>query len=117
MANHVTKVPNSLTTRPSGVTTNHLGYSTYLFWDVDPATIDLRRDRKFVIRRVADLGLLSDIHQLDKDFTEEEIVDAVITARAMDKKSASWMSALYNIPIEEMRCFILKKSLPPQLNF
>lgn len=33
----------------------------WLFWDVDPAAIDLERDRRYVLARVLERGRLADV--------------------------------------------------------
>ena len=44
-----------------------------LFWDTDPGTLDLRRNARFIIRRVLDYGDAAAVNWLRRNYSEDEI--------------------------------------------
>ena len=98
--------------------TSHLNcLSQHLFWDVDISNLDFEKNKKLIIQRVLDYGLISDWQIILKKYGITEIANISMNLRELDKKSASFISLLSKIPKEQFLCFTLKQSIPEHLNF
>lgn len=91
-------------------------FSRHLFWDVDPATLDLEQHRKYVIARVLEFGTLEDWRLLLRCFTLESIIVTAQTLRTLDPKALSFLAALGNVPRSSFRCYTLRPSTPSPWN-
>ena len=84
--------------------------SQHLFWDVDITAVDSDINKDLVIKRVLDYGVLSDWRKIYAYYGLKTIVDVVKNLRDIDRKSASFIAALANIPNEEFRCYSTTQS-------
>jgi hypothetical protein len=91
--------------------------SKHLFWDVDASQLNLIKSKKIIIQRVLDYGLMNDWQILLKIYGIAEIAETAVTLRDLDKKSATFISLLSNIPIGQFLCFTSKQSIPEHLIF
>ena len=91
--------------------------SPHLFWDVDMNSLDFEKSKKLIIQRVLDYGLIDDWQIIFKTYGISEIAKTAITLRDLDKKSASFISVLSKIPIEQFLCYTSKLSSPEHLIF
>ena len=92
-------------------------FSSHLFWDVDIAKIDMSRNKKWLIQRVLEYGLLNDWQIIYKYYGIEEIAQISINLKDLDNKSVSFISVLANIPKENFLCYTTKQSNPKHWNF
>jgi hypothetical protein len=58
-----------------------------LFWDVNPARLDLRIHARFVIERVAEFGNASDFDALSRVYAGTEIVFHLKRSRSLSERS------------------------------
>jgi hypothetical protein len=91
--------------------------SPHLFWDVDIQRLSLKVNKKFIVKRILEYGLLSDWLQLSKSLDIEEIADAVSNVRDLDHKSLSFIAAISKRPKERFLCFTIQQSNPLHWNF
>ena len=91
-------------------------FSRRLFWDIDPAALDLDRHRKYVVARVLEYGTLDDWRLLLRRFALTEIIATAQTLRTLDPKALSFLSVLGNVPRDSFRCYALKQSMPTPWN-
>ena len=82
--------------------------SKHLFWDVAPSKLDIERNKKLIIQRVLDYGMLSDWEFIYNRYGLEEIVKIALSIKDLDFKSASFVSLLSGIPKEEFACYLTK---------
>jgi len=73
-----------------------------IFWDVDPEKLDWERNAQFIIERVLTRGFTKDVRILFKMYSEEQIKEATIKSKTLDKKTANFMSNYFDIPIEQI---------------
>jgi len=65
------------------------------FWDCDPAGIDLRAHRRFIIERVMEYGDDEAVRWLLRTYTHEELAEALRESRALSAKTVScWRNYL-----------------------
>jgi len=78
-------------------------FSAYLFWDVDRSRLDLDLNAYYIIPRVLDYGRLSDVKLLNIYYEEETIKRVIKEVRYLKPCTISFMSLIYNIPLEQFR--------------
>jgi hypothetical protein len=81
---------------------SYFPFSPKIFWDTPIKNIDMELHKNFIIERIFCRGLMVDLYFMIKIYSKEEIRDAVIKSKNLDKKTANWCSILYNIPKNEM---------------
>ena len=79
--------------------------SRHLFWDVNIHELDLQKNRKLIIHRVLDYGVMDDWYIIQNYYGIKEIAAVALTIRDLDKKSASFIALLSNIPKEKFLCY------------
>ena len=63
-----------------------------LFWDVDPKTIDPRRNAPYIIERVLDFGNDDEVRWLWQNYSKREIYDVIKKRRGISKQTrALWI--------------------------
>jgi len=88
--------------------------SRHLFWDVNINELDLQKNRKQIIHRVLDYGLMDDWYIIQNYYGIKEIAEIALTIKDLDKKSASFISLISKIPKEKFLCY---QSTPTHWNF
>jgi len=92
-------------------------FSPHLFWDVDKENIDFTKNKKWLVHRVLEYGLLKDWILINKYYGIEEIAQIAIQLKDLDKKSISFISLLSKIPKEKFLCYNTRQLNPGYLNF
>lgn len=65
------------------------------FWDADPAELDIRLHKTYIIERLFELGDERVVRWLFAAYSKPEIAEIVRTSRSLSKKSRSfWRLAL-----------------------
>ena len=65
-----------------------------LFWDVDPATIDLEKNARYVIERVLDYGNDEEVRWMWDMYPREQIREVVTHSRALQPQTRALWSEL-----------------------
>jgi len=69
-----------------------------LFWDTDIDTVDMVKNKRYVIERVLKFGNLIDYFWLKKIYQPTEIKEVITRNRSeLDKKSLNFWYHIYNI--------------------
>ena len=84
-------------------------FSEYLFWDVDKNSIDLEANAPYVVRRVLELGQLSDWDLLVQRYGIPRISSIAQNLRSFEPKALSFISAVSSVPQESFRCYTTKQ--------
>ena len=61
-----------------------------LFWDVDPAGIDLKRHSRYIIERVLEFGNLTDVCWLQRHYPTAHIMEVCESSRRLSQKSRNF---------------------------
>jgi len=80
-----------------------------LFWDVDPATIDVNRHRRYVIERVLERGELSDLQTAVALYSMPTIIAEAQQMRSLDPVTLAFAACLGNVKEETFRCYTSKR--------
>jgi hypothetical protein len=96
---------------------NILQLSPHLFWDVDREKIDFNKNKKWLVHRVLEYGLLKDWIIIKKYYGIEEIAQTAVQLKDLDKKSISFISLLSGIPQEFFLCYNTRQLSQGHWNF
>lgn len=91
--------------------------SLHLFWDVDRSLLSLDKDKRLIIRRVVEYGLLSDWIILTRYYSIDEVSSVASTLKSLDKKSANFIATLSGKPLDEFKCFTTQQSTKELWNY
>lgn len=91
--------------------------SPHLFWDVDRSKIDIERNKKWLINRILEYGLINDWIYILKYYGIDEISQIAINLRDLDKKTISLISTLSDVPKEKFLCYNTEQSNQKLWNF
>lgn len=91
--------------------------SKHLFWDTELKKLDFEKNKKIIISRVLDYGLINDWKIIYKYYGIKRIAEITMTIRNLDKKSVSFIASLSKIPIEKILCYTTKQSIPKHWDF
>ncbi len=80
-------------------------FSEHLFWDVDKTKLDIEKHQKYIVKYVLMYGLMNDWRLLLDLYGLKKISENAIQIRDLDKKSASFISTLSNIPLNKFKCY------------
>lgn len=91
--------------------------SPHLFWDIDKSNICLDKNKRWLIQRVLEYGLLNDWLIILKYYGMDEIVQTATKLKHLDKKSLSFISLLSGTPREKFLCYTFNQLNPKHWNF
>lgn len=94
-----------------------LTFSQFLFWDVDSDSLDKDLNAVQIISRVLQRGTIADFKLLQNIYERNEIINAIKQTRYLDDKTLNFCSIYFEIPKTEIRCYMLKQSLPQHFGF
>ena len=83
-----------------------------IFWDVNFEQIDYDDKANFVIERVFERGDVEDIRQCRRYYGDEKVTEALLKAKYLPLHTNYFVSAIFNIPIEDFRCYTLRQLNP-----
>ncbi len=81
------------------------GKVSMLFWDVDPATLDLEFQKDFIIERVLNMGDEDALKWLWQKYGPRTIYGTVTKSRRLTLKTARCWQNYFDLKEEQMRCF------------
>jgi len=84
-------------------------FSAELFWDTAPESVDIVKNKRWLVVRVLEHGRLEDWLELRKLYTLREIAEAAKLARCLSPKALSFISRISETPKESFRCFAMKQ--------
>jgi hypothetical protein len=89
-------------------------FNKRIFWDVRFEEIDYEEKASFVICRVFERGDVEDIRQCRRFYGDEKIKEVLKTVKFLPLTTIYFVSAIYDIPLNELRCYTLRQ-LNPEL--
>lgn len=73
-----------------------------LFWDVNPEKLDWKKNSQLIIERTLQRGLTHEVETIFYVYNNEEIKEAILKSRTLDKKTANYFSIKLNIPLSSI---------------
>jgi hypothetical protein len=83
-----------------------------IFWDIDVEKLDYQAKANFIIERVFERGDVEDIRLCRRYYGDEKIVQALTKAKFLPLHTTYFVSALFDKPLEDFRCYILRQLNP-----
>ena len=87
-------------------------FNKRIFWDVVFEKLDYDAKYKFVIERVFERGDVDDIRQCRRYYGDEKITDVLLNVKFLPLTRIYLASAIIDRPLEDFRCYTLRKSNP-----
>ncbi|MEG1008632.1 MAG: hypothetical protein RSE41_08545 [Clostridia bacterium] len=81
------------------------------FWDIKFDTLDLNKNKQFIIARLMSFGNDECVKWMYKYYTEEDIISCAKNSRQFTKQAAYFLKNVYNLKEEEMKYFVNAKAL------
>lgn len=81
-----------------------------LFWDTDIKKIDIQKNKQAIIERVLERGSWDNIKEVIAYYGKAQVAEAAMKARWFSDKTIHFISGYFDIPLQKMRCYILKQS-------
>jgi hypothetical protein len=83
-----------------------------LFWDSDFNALDYDNRYQPIICRVFERGDVEDIRNTRRYYGDDKIIDTLKKTKFLPLHTTHFVSAIFEIPLNEMRCYILRLSNP-----
>lgn len=92
-------------------------FNARIFWDTDPASIDVKEHAGFITERVMKYGTLDDWRKPKIFYGLDGIAEEAVNIRDLDDFSLSFLSTILHIPQHRFRCYTMKQSHPGFWNY
>jgi hypothetical protein len=73
-----------------------------IFWDINPEKLDWQKNAQFIIERVLTRGFTKDVRLIFKIYSKQELKEAIIKSKSLDKKTANFMSNYLDISLKQI---------------
>lgn len=87
------------------------------FWDVDMLTLDYETNARFIIEKVMNYGLWTDIQETLRYYGHERVKEAIIQAAYLKKKTLSFCCAIFDLTPDQFQCYTRQQSNPLPWNY
>lgn len=81
------------------------------FWDTNINTLDIIKNKQFIISRIFSFGNDTAVKWMLKTYTREDIIETARNSRNFTLKTARFLKNVYNLKEEEMMFFINAKNM------
>ena len=85
-------------------------FSSHLFWDVNPATLNLEKNKQLIVERVIQRGSRSDLAALLAYYGKEQVREILKQLAWLNEKDMAFVQVYFGIPFNEMKCYTKKQS-------
>lgn len=92
-------------------------FSPSLFWDVDKATLNFEKHAVHVVDKAINRGTWEDFQTVLTYYGFEKVKEIVKNLRYMDKRTEQFASVYFQIPLNELRCYIWRQSSPSHWDY
>jgi hypothetical protein len=87
-------------------------FNKRIFWDVVFENIDYDAKANFVIERVFERGDVDDIRNCRRYYGDDKVREALLKAKFLPETRMYLASAVIDRPIEDFRCYTLRRLNP-----
>jgi hypothetical protein len=87
-------------------------FNKRIFWDVNFEQIDYDSKAEFVISRVFERGDVEDIRQCRRYYGDDKVTKALLEVKYLPLHTIHFASAIFDKPVNEFRCYILRQLNP-----
>lgn len=86
-------------------------FSPHLFWDVNPMTLDLEKNKRLIVERVIQRGSRSDLAKLLAYYGRERVSEILKKIAWLNEKDMAFVHIYFDLPYSEMECYTKKRSV------
>jgi hypothetical protein len=90
------------------MSTPHL--SATLFWDTDPATIDMEAHKRFIIVRTMERGSMDEVRTIWDYYGAAEIREALLAARHLSPCTISFFAHRFGLRRQKFRAHVADRA-------
>jgi hypothetical protein len=98
-------------------TITYKDFSGFLFWDIDKQKIDLELNAPQIVERVLLRGAWEDFKLLLDYYGRNKVGEIAKGLRYLDIRTMHFCSVFFNIPLNKMRCYIMRQSNPSHWDY
>jgi hypothetical protein len=91
--------------------------SKHLFWDTPVSSIDVEKNKEFIVQRVLEYGLMNDWNLITKWYGINEIGKTATGFRSLDAKALAFLINITGLSLNDFRCYTMKQSIPTHWNY
>jgi hypothetical protein len=85
-------------------------FSKHLFWDTDRLSLNAEKNKSYIVKQVLEFGYDKDWQLLKSIYNLDEIRDAVMGMRTLEKRALSFIACITHTDIRDFRCYSTKQS-------
>jgi hypothetical protein len=85
-------------------------FSTHLFWDTDPFSLDMEKHKKYIVERVLEYGKWEDWLLIRSYYGIDRLKEIALGLRSLERKSLSFIATMTHTPENQFRCYKLLQS-------
>ncbi len=74
------------------------------FWDVDFDTLDFKKSKVFILKRMLDRGDIKALHWIRQNYTNQEIKKLLLSSRDLSPKTANFWADYLKINHKKVPC-------------
>jgi len=74
------------------------------FWDIEFSTLDINKNKTYIIERLIEYGDLKAIKWLKNIYSEKDLETIIKTSKKLTKKTANYFSLYYKIKPQNILC-------------
>jgi len=69
----------------------------HLFWDTDPAKIDIKSNQRYIIERVLEFGRIDALRWLQLTYPTKSIIETLLTTRKISVRSKNFWGVWFGV--------------------
>lgn len=92
----------------------HTSVNPNLLWEYDKDNIDYGKLRTVIIQRVIERGRFNDFYAIFNIYGLSTVIETVQELNYLNDKDMNFVSHIFEIPLEKLKCY-RNKQLRPQL--
>jgi hypothetical protein len=83
----------------------NISFSSYLFWDIDMAELDMEKHAPYILERVLDNGQMNDWLLVRQYYGLERLKKIALGIRCMSPQALAFISTVTYTPEVQFRCY------------
>ncbi len=91
--------------------------SRRVFWDIDFASLDYEKDRRFVIDKVLNYGLWDDFVEMMRFYGKEAVKEEIVKLPYFKKEVLNFLCFYFKLKPEDFECYIRRQSQEPHWSY
>lgn len=85
-------------------------FSSHLFWDVKPDTLNTDLHQQLIVERVIQRGSLKDLSLLEQFYNRESIRAVISQLPWLNEKDMAFVHIYFDIPYDDLKCYTKRQS-------